>query len=118
MQSLLTFLIQLSGKAWAAIMVALICAGAVSVYCFSPASAGSDSDALNQPASAQVEHLGGFGRGGTPDHHNGSVPVVPEANAGVTLIPVIAALLILSSRRLWPAKPARAAADRRTSGRD
>ncbi|MBV9997915.1 MAG: hypothetical protein JO015_02270 [Verrucomicrobia bacterium] len=35
---------------------------------------------------------------------NGSVPVVPEANAGMVLIPVMAAALCLSTRRLWVAK--------------
>ena len=31
-------------------------------------------------------------------------PVVPEANAGWVLIPVVAAVLFFSTRRLWPAK--------------
>jgi hypothetical protein len=34
--------------------------------------------------------------------------MVPEANAGQVLIPVMAAMLLFSSRRLWSAKPSAA----------
>jgi hypothetical protein len=33
-----------------------------------------------------------------------TVPVVPEANAAVVLVPVMAAMLFFSLRRLWSAK--------------
>jgi hypothetical protein len=48
----------------------------------------------------------GQGDGGGKGHNDGSVPVVPEANAGVVLIPVVAAILFFSTRRLWLAKAA------------
>ena len=37
------------------------------------------------------------------------ISVVPEANAGVVLIPMVAAMLVFSTRRLWAAKPIPAA---------
>jgi hypothetical protein len=47
----------------------------------------------------------GIGQGdGGGNGHNDPVPTVPEANAGVVLIPVVAAVLFFSTRRLWLAK--------------
>jgi hypothetical protein len=115
MQSLFTLLIQLSGKAWAAIVVAVLCGGAVTVYYFSPASPAANSGAVNQPGWVEMEHLG---RGGGPENHNGSVPVVPEANSGLVLIPLVAAMLLFSSRRLWPARSDPTPASQKASGQD
>jgi hypothetical protein len=35
-----------------------------------------------------------------------NVPTVPEANAGLVLIPIVVAALFFFTRRLWPAKAA------------
>jgi hypothetical protein len=40
-------------------------------------------------------------------------PVVPEANAGLALLPVVGAVLFFSARRLWGAKPSLRASDQR-----
>jgi hypothetical protein len=37
-------------------------------------------------------------------NHGRPLPVVPEANAGLVLIPVVAAILLFSSRQFWRAK--------------
>ena len=53
------------------------------------------------------------GKGNNSDNGNGKgqgnggpggIPAVPEANAGLVLIPVVAAALFFSTRRLWLAK--------------
>jgi hypothetical protein len=101
MQSLLTFLLQLSGKAWATLVVAVLCGGTATAFYFSSAHAGSNSTPRNPTVAVQVGHAGD--RGG--DHCTAPLPVVPEANAGLALIPVVAAMLLFSSRRLWATKP-------------
>jgi hypothetical protein len=108
MQSLITFLLQLSSKAWTVVVVAILGGGAVAVFHFSPAKAGSKPAPGNPPVVDQAGHA--CSPGGTLCPKQGSVPlaVVPEANAGLVLIPVVAAMLAFSSRRLWPAKPAMA----------
>lgn len=45
-----------------------------------------------------------------------SVPAVPEANAGLLLLSVVGAVLFLSSRRLWYAKPSLGAGDQKAAG--
>jgi len=44
-------------------------------------------------------------------------PFLPEANAGLVLIPVVAAALFFSTRRLWPAKAAVIAREDQQAGR-
>jgi hypothetical protein len=116
MQSLLTLLLQLSGKAWAALMVTVFCGGAVTAFYFSSANAGSNSTPGNPIVAVQsghVEHPGGTLGGG---HYNPPPPVVPEANPGLVLIPVVAAMLLVSARRLWAAKPILAADGQNAKG--
>jgi hypothetical protein len=110
MQSLLTFLLQLGGKTWTALVVAVFCGGAATVYYFSSSNAAPNSTRANPPPPvvAQSEQVAKLS-GGTAGCHPGSVPVVPEANAGLALIPVVAAMLVFSSRRLWSAKACAAA---------
>jgi hypothetical protein len=43
-------------------------------------------------------------------------PVVPEANAGLVLIPVVAAILFFSTRRIWAIKRSLAADGQQASG--
>jgi hypothetical protein len=43
-------------------------------------------------------------------------PVVPEANAGLVLIPVVAAILFFSTRRIWATKRSLAADGQQASG--
>lgn len=43
-------------------------------------------------------------------------PLVPEASAGLVLIPVMAAVLLHASRRLWRARPDVTAGDRKVAG--
>jgi hypothetical protein len=43
-------------------------------------------------------------------------PVVPEANPGLALIPVVAAVLFFSTRRLWPVRPAVATSGQKPPG--
>jgi hypothetical protein len=118
MRSLFTLLIQLSGKAWAAVVVAVLSGGAITVFYFSSVNAASNSGAVNRPAWGRVEHTGRLRGGHGPDHHSGLVPAVPEANAGLVLIPVVAAMLLFSSRRLWLVKPTSAADGQKAPGRD
>jgi hypothetical protein len=105
MQSLISLLFQLSGKAWAALVVAVFCGGATTAFYFSSANAGSNSTLGTPSAAVQVGHAGDFGRAGGLEHCSGSIPAVPEANAGLVLIPAVAAMLLFSSRRLWLVKP-------------
>ena len=100
MQTLFALLLQFSGKAWAALVVAVLCGGAVTVFSFSPAHAGSNATPANPPAVVQAGHVPAPGLG----PQAASVPVVPEANPGLALILVVAAVLLVSSRRLWPAR--------------
>ena len=52
----------------------------------------------------QAGHAGDFGHAAGGGHGSAPLPVVPEANAGLVLIPVMAAVLLVASRRLWPAR--------------
>jgi hypothetical protein len=103
MQSLLTFLIQLCGKTWTALVVVIISGGAATVFYFSSANAGSNSTPTNPSVVVQPGQVAKLGAGA--GCHPGPVPVVPEASAGLALIPVVAAMLFFSARRLWPTKP-------------
>jgi hypothetical protein len=67
------------------------------VFYFSSAKAGSNSTPRNPRVAVQPGHVPDSGLG----HQAASIPVVPEANPGLVLIPV-AGLLLLSARRLWP----------------
>ena len=89
--------------------VAVLCGGAVTVFYFTPAHAGSNPTPGSPPAVVQAGHAGGFGPAAGGDHGGASIPVVPEANAGWVLIPVMAAVLLFSSRQLWAARRAFAA---------
>jgi hypothetical protein len=116
MQSLVTFLLQLSSKTWTVVIVAILGGGAAAVFHFSPAKAGSNPTPDHPTVVVQAGPA--CSPGGTLDLKRGTVPlpVVPEANAGLVLIPVVAAMLAFSSRRLWSAKLA--AADLRVGGPD
>src|SRR5437868_1942913 len=94
MQSLITLLLQLSGKAWAALVVAVVCGGAVTAFYFSSANAGSNSTPGNLVVAVQPGHAGDLGHALSGDHCGAPLPVVPEANAGLVLIPVVAAMLL------------------------
>ncbi|MBV9490574.1 MAG: hypothetical protein JO069_12755 [Verrucomicrobia bacterium] len=107
MQSLITLLLQLSGKAWTVIVVTVLCGGAVTVIYFSSANAGSHSTPgtpTNPIVVVQTGHAGDFGHGLGGGQRHVPLPVVPEANAGLVLIPVVAAMLFFGSRRLWTAR--------------
>jgi hypothetical protein len=110
MQSLITLLLQLSTKAWTTLVVAVLCGGAVTAFYFSSANAGPDSGPANAPGLTVA-----IQRGQVPDpghglgHQTAPLPVVPEANAGLALIPVVAAMLFFSARRLWLAQRSPAA---------
>ena len=112
MQSLLTLLAQWSVKAWVAVIVAVFSCGTATVFYFSSANAASNSAPANPTVTVQAVqagHAGDLGHALGGDHCTASLPVVPEANAGLALIPVVAAMLWFSSRRLWPARRALAA---------
>ena len=108
MQSLIALLLHLSGKAWAVIVVTALCGGAVTVIYFSSANAASRSTRgvqTNPAVAVHAAHAHDFGHGLGGDRCGVPLPVVPEANAGLALIPVVAAMLLVSSRRLWTARP-------------
>ena len=115
MQFIITLLLQLSGKAWAALVVVALCGGAATVFYFSSANAGSNSTpgspTPTNPTVAVVQtgHAGHPGAAFGGGRYNPPPPVVPEANPGLVLIPVVAAMLLFSWRRLWLAKPSLAA---------
>jgi hypothetical protein len=116
MQSLVTLLLQLSGKAWAAILVAIFSCGAVTVFYFSSVNAGSNSTPGNPAVVVQTGHASDLGRALGGGHYNPPLPVVPEANAGLVLIPIVAAMVFFSARRLWPARPSFAAEGQNAKG--
>ena len=90
-------------------MVAVLCGGAATVFYFSSANAGSNSTPGNPIVAVQTVHAGNPGGALGGNHCGVPLPVVPEANAWLALIPVVAAMLLVSSRRLWPARRALAA---------
>jgi hypothetical protein len=100
MQSLFAFLTQLIWKTWIAVAVVAATGTAVTVFCLSPVKAGSTPPLV---VLSQSGHVADAGR-------CGPVPVVPEANSGMVLVPVIAAMLLFSARRFWTANSARAVA--------
>lgn len=105
MQPLFAFLIQLASKAWISVVITIVSATAVAAVYLSPIGPGSDL----KPGSRPVLNVPG-----APATHPGqcnSVPVVPEANAGWVLVPVVGAMLLFSSRRFRPAKAPAAAVD-------
>jgi hypothetical protein len=116
MQSLITLLLHLSTKAWTALVVVALCGGAATVLYFSPATDGSNSGPGNNPANltvaVQAGHVPDLGRG----HKIAPPPVVPEANAGLALIPVMTAMLFFSARRLWLAQRSLAAGGQDAKG--
>jgi hypothetical protein len=98
MQSLIALLIQLSCKAGVIIVVTVISAGGLALFYFSSANPGSTSPVTNRPVVVvQTGPITGL-------NHGRPLPVVPEANAGLVLIPVVAAILLFSSRQFWRAK--------------
>jgi len=116
MQSLLTLLFQLSAKAWAGVLVIALCGGAATAFYFSSANAEPGLTSGNQPALVQGGRAGERGHSGGLDRCGGSIPVVPEANGGLVLIPVVAAMLAASARGLWTAKAAAAGDDQKAPG--
>lgn len=119
MQSLITLLLRLSAKAWTALVAAVLCGGAVAVFYFSSANADPNSGPGNNPPNpavlvqrGQVPVPGlGHGRQAAP------CPAVPEANAGLTLIPLVAAMLFFSAHRRWLASRSVAAGGQSAGGR-
>ena len=105
MQYLLSLLLQLSAKVWTVVVVVGLCGGAATAFYFSSAQAASHSHQGNPSAAVEAGHAGRFSHVGGLDRSCGSVPVVPEANAGLVLIPIVAAALWLSSRRLLGGRP-------------
>lgn len=101
MQTLIALFTQLFAKAWAAIVIAFLTGGAATVFWYSPANGGSTRQTGTQPV---VVARSGSGTCSWDGH--GSLPVVPEANPGFVLIPVMAAMLLVSSRRFLAAKAA------------
>jgi hypothetical protein len=100
MQSLIALLTQLTSKAWLVIVVTIVSGSAAAVYYFSSANTGSTLTAGKQLVLGVQT-----GPVTLPNkNHSSPLPVVPEANAGLVLIPVVAAMLLFSSRRLWSAK--------------
>jgi hypothetical protein len=119
MQSLITLLLQLSTKAWTALVAAVLCGGAVTVLYLSSANAGSNSGpGNNNPANLTVA----VQRGRVADpglgcsHQTAPLTAVPEANAALALIPVVAAMLFFSARRLRPASRFVAAGGQKAKG--
>ncbi|MBV9999366.1 MAG: hypothetical protein JO015_09670 [Verrucomicrobia bacterium] len=112
MQSLFAFLLQLFSKVWAAIALAFLTGGAAAVFSYLSADAGSTPKTGTQPVV--VAPAGPFTHSPAC---NGSLPVVPEANTGLVLIPVVAAMLLLSSRRMLTAKAGEPSVDHESSTR-
>jgi hypothetical protein len=104
MQSLFALLAQLFTKAWVVLVITVMGSGAVAVYYFSSADPKSTSHTGSQPIIVQTSPV-------TNGGHGNPMPVVPEANAGLVLVPVVAAMLLLSSRRLLSAKTGTTSAD-------
>jgi hypothetical protein len=71
--------------------------------------AGSSSSRGNDPANLTVVVPTAHVPAPSFGHQTAPLPVVPEANAGLALIPVVAAMLFFSARRLWPARRSLAA---------
>jgi hypothetical protein len=117
MQPLFTLLLQLSVKAWTALVIAVLCSGAAVVFYFSSTNAGSNSSPgnLGNPANLTVAVQAGHVPDLGPGHQTAPPPVVPEANAGLALIPVTAAMLFFSARRLWLARPSLAAGNQQNA---
>ena len=101
MQSLLTLLTQWSLKAWVAVIVAVFSCGTATVFYFSSANAGSNSAPGIPTVALKAVHAGHPGGTLGPERCTAPLPVVPEADAGLALIPVMAAMLLFSARRLW-----------------
>lgn len=108
MQYLFALLTRLISKAWVVVVVAAVAGGAATVYHFSSANAGVFSPPAKPPVV--IAQTGPA----TLPNHCGPPPVVPEANAGLVLIPIVAGMLVFSSRRLRPAKPLEAPVGRKT----
>jgi hypothetical protein len=96
MRALITLLLQSLGKPWLALMAAVLCGGAATAFYVSLADAGSNSRSGTPAVAVQGVQVPGPALG----HQAASIPVVPEANPGLALIPIMAAMLALSTRRL------------------
>ena len=99
MQSLFTFLLRLLAEAWAVVAVATVCGAGATLLYFSSAKTGLEPGAANPAPPIVAVPAGsvpGFGAG----RETAPVPAVPEANPGLALIPVVAAMLWFSARRL------------------
>jgi hypothetical protein len=59
-----------------------------------------------------VSQTGNVGHGSGQSHCD-APPAVPEANAGLVLLPLVGAVLVFSARRLWRTKRSLAAEDQR-----
>jgi uncharacterized membrane protein len=105
MQSLLTLLTQLFSKAWIVLVITVISGTATAVLYISSIETGSTAKGGSQPVIVQT------GPGTVTTGHSNPPPVVPEANAGLVLIPVMVAILVLSSRQFLPAKAGAALID-------
>lgn len=68
------------------------------------------------PGAPGVSNGNGNGDQNGNNPHLSSVPAVPEANAGLVLIPVTAAILFFSTRRIWVTRRSLAADGRKAPG--
>ncbi|MBV9998391.1 MAG: hypothetical protein JO015_04670 [Verrucomicrobia bacterium] len=107
---MITLLLKLSATAWTVVVVTL-CGGTAALLYLSSEHAGLNSDPGNRPAQVSVTVPTGHTPHGNPGGQNAPVPVVPEANPGLVLIPVIAAMLFCSGHRLWRVPRAHAVAN-------
>jgi hypothetical protein len=107
MQYLFALLTQLFTKAWVFLVITFMAGGGVAVYYFSLTNPGSTPSPTSLPVIAPIGPV-------TTTGHSSPLPVLPEANAGLVLIPVVAAMLLLSSRRFLPAKAGAICVDQRT----
>lgn len=101
MRALVALLLEFFGKSWLALTAAAVCCGAVTAfYSYSSlAHAGSNSTSGTPAMAVQAVQVSGPALG----HQAASIPAVPEANPGLALIPIMAAMLAFSTRRLWRA---------------
>ena len=107
MQLLFTLLSQLGSKVWVVIVVTAVAGTASAVFYFWP-NGGPNSGPGGRPVQVVQVGPATLSNAGKP------LPVVPEPNAGLVLMPVVAAMLLFSSRRLWSARRCPAPLDKNT----
>jgi hypothetical protein len=78
--------------------------GAATVFYISSVQGAAHPAGGKRPVSIQPGSPSNLSHGPGLDCHNGPVPVVAEADAGLALTPVVTAVLLVASRRLRPAQ--------------